>query len=46
MVTSLMGAGVYEGKLHIDCDKEICLSRAKDENWKKYIEEWFESFQE
>ena len=23
MVTSLMGAGVYEGELHIYCDKEI-----------------------
>ena len=32
--------------IYIDCDEEICLSRAKDENWKKYIEEWFESFQE
>ncbi len=29
----------------IECDKEICLSRAKNENWKKYIEEWFENFQ-
>ena len=32
--------------IYIDCDKEICLSRAKDENWEKNINEWFESFQE
>ena len=32
--------------IFIECDKETCLLRAKDENWKKYIEEWFEDFQQ
>ena len=25
----------------IDSNKEICLSRSKNEEWNKYIEEWF-----
>lgn len=31
--------------IFIDCDKELCLARAKNEEWKEYIEEWFDSFQ-
>lgn len=30
----------------IECDKETCLLRANNENWKKYIEEWFDDFQQ
>ena len=29
----------------IDSNKEICLSRSKNEEWNKYIEEWFETYQ-
>ena len=29
----------------VDCTKEVCLSRSKNENWNKYIEEWFETYQ-
>ena len=29
----------------IDCNKEVCLSRAKNIYWKQYIEEWFENYQ-
>ena len=29
----------------IDCNKEICLNRSKNEEWNKYIEEWFETYQ-
>lgn len=25
-------------------DKDVCLSRAQDDEWKKYIEEWFEDY--
>ena len=32
--------------IFIDSSKETCLSRAKNDEWKKYIENWFESFQE
>lgn len=32
--------------IYIDSTKDECMSRAKDENWKKYIEDWFESFTE
>ena len=28
----------------IDCNKEVCLSRAKSLSWKQYIEEWFENY--
>ena len=31
--------------IFIDTDKYSCLDRAKNDEWKKYIEEWFESFQ-
>ena len=31
--------------IFIECSKDICLNRAKNNNWKEYIEEWFESFQ-
>lgn len=31
--------------IFIECSKDICLNRAKNDNWKEYIEEWFESFQ-
>ena len=31
--------------IFIDTDKYLCLDRAKNDEWKKYIEEWFESFQ-
>lgn len=30
----------------IECNKEICLNRAKNSDWKQYIEDWFEAFQE
>ena len=30
--------------IFIDTDKETCLSRTTNEDWKKYIEDWFESF--
>ncbi len=32
-------------QIFIDTDKYSCLNRAKNNEWKKYIEEWFESFQ-
>lgn len=32
-------------QIFIDTDKYSCLDRAKNDEWKKYIEEWFESFQ-
>lgn len=32
-------------QIFIDTDKYLCLDRAKNDEWKKYIEEWFESFQ-
>ena len=32
--------------IFIDEDKETCLSRAKNEEWKKYIEDWFDDFSE
>ena len=32
--------------IFIDTDKETCLSRAKDENWKKYIQDWFDTYTE
>ena len=28
----------------IDETKETCLLRAKNENWKEYIEEWFDNY--
>lgn len=31
--------------IFIECSKDICLNRAKNDVWKEYIEEWFESFQ-
>ena len=31
--------------IFIDSSKELCLSRAQSENWKKYITEWFECYQ-
>ena len=30
----------------IDEKKEICMDRAPDEDWKKYVEQWFEDFME
>ena len=30
--------------IFIDEPKDICLSRAANEDWKEYIEEWFEDF--
>lgn len=32
--------------IYIECDKETCLSRALNEEWEKFIENWFDSFQE
>ena len=32
--------------IYIECDKETCLNRAKNKEWKEYIEEWFDKFQE
>ena len=31
--------------IFIETEKDICLNRAKNDAWRKYIEEWFESFQ-
>ena len=30
--------------IFIDTDKDTCLSRATNDEWKKYIEEWFELY--
>lgn len=32
--------------IFIDATKDLCLSRAASEDWKKYIEDWFEMYQE
>lgn len=32
--------------VYIDTDKETCLSRAKTDAWKDYIEEWFDTYTE
>lgn len=31
--------------IHIDTDKETCLSRSIDNEWNKYINDWWEMFQ-
>lgn len=31
--------------VYIECEKEICISRAINEEWIKYIEEWFSMYQ-
>ena len=31
--------------IHIDTDKETCLSRSIDEEWNKYINDWWEMYQ-
>lgn len=30
-------------EIFIDTPKDVCLSRAQDENWREFIEEWFET---
>ena len=30
--------------IHIDTDKETCLQRAPDDNWKQYIEDYFDAY--
>lgn len=32
--------------IFIECDKETCLNRCINEEWKKYVEEWFCLYQE
>lgn len=32
--------------IFIECEKEVCLSRAVNDEWKKFIEDWFELYQE
>lgn len=31
--------------IYIECDKDICISRAKNDDWIKFIDEWFNMFQ-
>lgn len=31
--------------IYINTDKQTCLDRCKNEEWKKYVEEWFELYQ-
>lgn len=31
--------------IFIECNKDICISRAANDEWKKYIDEWFEMYQ-
>lgn len=32
--------------IFIEATKDLCLSRAANDDWKKYIDEWFEMYQE
>ena len=32
--------------VYIECDKNTCLERAESEEWKNYINEWFEEYTE
>lgn len=32
--------------IHIDTDEETCLNRAKNDEWKQYIKDFFENYQE
>lgn len=32
--------------IYIDAAKDLCLSRAANDEWKKYINEWFDMYQE
>ena len=32
--------------VYIECDKDTCLSRAMNDEWKKFIDEWFELYTE
>lgn len=32
--------------IYIDCDKDVCLSRCVNEEWTRYVEQWFDTFQE
>ena len=32
--------------IHIDTDKQTCLDRCINDEWKKYVEEWFDMYQE
>lgn len=31
--------------IYIECDKEVCISRAKNKEWISYIDEWFDMYQ-
>lgn len=32
--------------IFIDCDKETCLNRSINDEWKHYVNEWFDAYQE
>lgn len=41
-VSDMLGAEL----IYIDTNKDICLSRCVNDEWKKFVEEWFEMYQE
>lgn len=30
--------------IFIDCEKDLCLSRAPNDEWKEFVEDWFDSY--